>query len=217
MGLWLGEGMKREDFTTWTEYDPGGCLTVAEHLAHYVGPAESPDECWLYKAASVPTFFVHKVTIQPIIIYGTVGNKGVWGADDLAPTSSDMIPELGLVIVPGQSAGQYGLELFCTSLGQTSSSPSALTEGEAKDVTIRRVGTLLTADFSGDVPEHPYMSVTCGDAPLGYLWCSYVASGNGFSAEWYIGPLDIGGPQRRRALLTGGGLGTRRLRTGGRL
>jgi hypothetical protein len=183
--------MPVEDLSAWVEQDPGTHLAVTAGTAHYVGPVGVPDEAWLSKAVTVPTSFMHKIALEAVTIYGTTGNKGVWGADAAAPASPDVVPELGLVIVPGVSVGKYSLRLFCTSLAHTSDAPVVLTEGDPLDVTITRAGTLLTADFAGVTPGHPYMSVVCGAAALDYLWCSYVASGDGVGAEWRMGPFTI--------------------------
>ena len=206
--------MKREDFTTWTEYDPGGFLAVESNLAHYHGPPDEGGEAWLYRVLSAAPSLKTVLVVNPIDTEGSVTPKVIWGLDLSVPSVGDTVPELGLDIVTNVTAHFFSLHLYCTSLSTSDDSEVFHDGGAAMEITIQRSGASLTADWGDEIP-HPKLSVVATADTLAYIWCPCIASGNGLLNEFTVGPLDIG-RRHRRALLTGGGLGTRRLRTGGR-
>ena len=214
MALWLGEGMKREDFTTWTEWDPAGAVTPGpESVTVAIGPTSPGEDLWLYKDAESGANFTYLLRLMagfdPLSFnFGL----GLWGFDGALPTHSDTEPEVAVVLVRSLDVPPgWIIAISCASTSQYLEVQAPWSQ--PVELTIARKGSIFSIDWPEEGVAHPQGEIACSTGSLQYRWAAYAA--NDIDMEYWRVTWSVDKRRSRRALLTGGGMSSRGLRTGG--
>jgi len=217
--------MKREDFTTWAKYDPYNILTITsdtvEGYCDYISLSSldppSPAEVifWVYvkKVPPISGNFTYWIRHREKgIPSNPIGDYDIWALDNAAPSETDAIPELHLSVTSSDNVDSYMLRLRCES---TNFQDDALVSAgvTVNNYVIRRIGSLLSVSLG--FLAYP-LEVPCGVADFNYMWVATSAYPDKVCYDFSIGPLETG-KHFTRALLTGGGIRSHGLQSGGRV
>ena len=217
--------MKREDFTTWTKYDSYNILTITsdtvEGYCDYISlsshdPGSPPQVVfWVYvkKVPPISGNFTYWIRHREKgIPNNVIGDYRIWALDNAAPSETDVIPELHLSVMGSGSVDSYVLRLRCESTNAQEETilPVGVT---VNNYVIRRIGSVLSVS-GGDLVDP--LEVACGVADFDYMWVATSAYPEEVYYDFTIGPLETS-KHFTRALLTGGGIRSHGLQSGGRV